>query len=79
MRDHVSSLELAVTGLEARQSEITAALEDPATYAHPGKAQALNRELGAVVDQLRAASAEWERLASELEAMERGPGGAAPP
>ncbi len=79
MRDHVSSLELAVMGLEARQSEITAALEDPATYAHPGKAQALNRELGAVVDQLRAASAEWERLASELEAMERGPGGAAPP
>jgi ATP-binding cassette subfamily F protein 3 len=72
MRDHVSSLELTISGLEARQTELTAALEDPGTYAHPGKAQSLNRELGTVVDQLQAASADWERLAAELEAMEKG-------
>jgi ATP-binding cassette subfamily F protein 3 len=70
IRAHVSALERTIAGLEARQLEITAELEAPETYSHPGKAQALNRELSTVVNQLQAASADWERSAAELESIE---------
>jgi len=59
-------LEKRVSELEASQAELTAALEDPATYQQPGKAQHLNRELSAIVDQITAATAEWEAAAREL-------------
>jgi len=72
MRAHVASLEKTIAGLEARQAEITAELEAPETYSHPGKAQALNRELSTVVDQLQAASEDWERSAEKLESIEKG-------
>jgi len=46
-------------------------LEAPETYTEPGKAQHLNRELSAVVDQLCAATAAWEKAATELADLEK--------
>jgi ATP-binding cassette subfamily F protein 3 len=72
IRARVVTLERTISALEARQTEITAELEAPETYSHQGRAQALNRELGIVVSQLQAASADWERGAAELETIENG-------
>ena len=58
--------------LEAKQGELTAELEAPETYKEPGRAQQLNRELSAVVDQLQAATAGWEREATRLTELEAG-------
>jgi len=66
LRIEVGKLEQRVAELEAKQNEITASLESPETYQEPGKAQHLNRELSVVVDQLQAATAEWEKAASQL-------------
>ncbi|HMD60602.1 MAG TPA: ABC-F family ATP-binding cassette domain-containing protein [Opitutaceae bacterium] len=71
---HVSGLEREISGLEARQAELAAELEAPETYSHPGRAQALNRELSIVVDRLQAATADWERAAAELEGIEKAGG-----
>jgi len=71
LRVEVGRLEEAVSRLEAKQNELAAALEAPETYAEPGKAQHLNRELSSVVDQLGEANAAWERAAAELEGLER--------
>jgi ATP-binding cassette subfamily F protein 3 len=62
----VGRLEQQVAELEAKQAELTAALEAPETYAHPGKAQHLNRELSVIVDQLAAATTAWEEAATRL-------------
>ncbi|HWL15653.1 MAG TPA: ABC-F family ATP-binding cassette domain-containing protein [Opitutus sp.] len=70
-REQVGQLEKAVVQLEAKQAEITAALEDPATYADKGKFHHLNRELSAIVDQITAATAEWEAAATQLAEMEK--------
>jgi len=59
-----------VSELEAKQAEITAALEDPASYADKGKFHHLNRELSAIVDQITTATAEWENAATKLAEME---------
>ncbi|HEY0943777.1 MAG TPA: ABC-F family ATP-binding cassette domain-containing protein [Opitutaceae bacterium] len=69
-REHVGQLEKAVSELEAKQAELTAELESPDTYTQPGKAQHLNRELSAIVDQITAATEEWEAAATKLAAME---------
>jgi ATP-binding cassette subfamily F protein 3 len=71
-RERVGQLEKAVTELEAKQAEITAALEAPETYADQGRFHHLNRELSTIVDQLGEATTAWEKAASELEEMERG-------
>ena len=71
-REHVGQLEKAVTELEAKQAEITAALEAPETYADKGRFHQLNRELSAVVDQLGEATTAWEKAASELQELENG-------
>jgi ATP-binding cassette, subfamily F, member 3 len=71
LRIEVGHLEEAVSKLEAKQNELAAALEAPETYTEPGRAQHLNRELSAVVDQLGAASAAWEKAASQLAEMEK--------
>jgi ATP-binding cassette subfamily F protein 3 len=71
-REHVGQLEKKVVELEAKQSEITAALESPETYADKGKFHHLNRELSATVDLVTAATAEWETAASQLAEMEKG-------
>ncbi len=70
-REHVGQLEKKVVDLEAKQAEITAALEAPETYADKGKFHHLNRELSTVVDEIAAATAAWEKAATELGEMER--------
>ncbi|MBM3844406.1 MAG: ATP-binding cassette domain-containing protein, partial [Verrucomicrobia bacterium] len=70
-REQVGQLEKAVTELEAKQAEITAALEAPETYADKGKFHHLNRELSVVVDQIGEATTAWERAASKLQELER--------
>jgi len=69
LREEVGLLEKRVSELETAQSELTAALEDPATYQN-GKAQHLNRELSVIVDQITAATNEWEAAASKLAELE---------
>ncbi|HWA86369.1 MAG TPA: ABC-F family ATP-binding cassette domain-containing protein [Opitutus sp.] len=66
----VQQLEAEISKLETRQAELAAALEAPETYAEPGKAQQLNRELSATVDRLAAATEEWERAANKLASLE---------
>ncbi len=68
----VASLEKEISSLEERQAELTAELEAPETYQHPGKAQALNRELGTTVARLQAATEEWEKAGNEAAELERG-------
>jgi len=70
-REEVGALEKKVSELEAKQAEITTALEDPASYADKGKFHHLNRELSAVVDQLNTATAAWETAATKLAEMEK--------
>ena len=70
-REHVGQLEKKVVDLEAKQAEITAALEAPETYADKGKFHHLNRELSTVVDEISAATAAWEEAASKLAEMEQ--------
>ncbi len=71
LRIEVGRLEEEVSKLEAKQNDLTAALEAPETYSEPGKAQHLNRELTVIVDQLGAATAAWEKAAGELAELER--------
>ncbi len=66
LRTEVGKLEQKVSELEAKQAEIAAELEKPETYTSPGRAQHLNRELSVTVDQLTAATAEWETAATRL-------------
>ena len=68
-REQVGQLEKLVAQLEAKQSDLAAALEAPETYSTPGRAQQLNRELSSVVDQITTATTDWEKAASRLEAM----------
>jgi ATP-binding cassette subfamily F protein 3 len=70
-REHVGQLEKKVVELEAKQAEITTALEAPETYADKGKFHHLNRELSAIVDEIAAATAEWEDAATKLVEMEK--------
>lgn len=70
-REHVGQLEKKVVELEAKQAEITAELEDPATYADKGKFHHLNLELSTVVDEITAATAAWEQAATKLAEMEK--------
>jgi ATP-binding cassette subfamily F protein 3 len=69
-REQVGRLEKKVVDLEAKQAEITAALEDPATYADKGRFHHLNLELSVIVDQIAAATSEWETAATKLTEME---------
>jgi ATP-binding cassette, subfamily F, member 3 len=69
-REHVGQLEKRVVELEAKQAEITSALEAPETYADKGKFHHLNRELSTIVDQINEATKAWEDAATKLAAME---------
>ena len=71
LRTEVGRLEQAVAQLESKQSELTAELEAPETYNTPGKAQHLNRELSAIVDQISTATTAWEVAAERLTALEK--------
>ncbi len=70
-RERVGQLEKVVVDLEAKQSEITSALEAPETYADKGKFHHLNRELSTIVDQIAEATTAWEDAATKLGEMEQ--------
>ena len=65
-QETVARLEKEISGLEARQLELTAELESPDTYEKPGLAMKLNRDLAEVVSDLKIAHAEWEIAAAKL-------------
>jgi ATP-binding cassette subfamily F protein 3 len=63
----VAALEKKIAELEAKQTALTAELEDPGTYLNGGRAVAINRELTHIVDDLAIATAEWEQAASKVQ------------
>ncbi len=71
MREDVGVLEKKVADLEAKQNEITAALEDPATYADKSRFHRLNIELSTITEQISDATAKWEAAAEALDLAER--------
>ena len=62
----IAALEKEIIGLEEKQAELTARLEAPETYADPGKAVAVNRELAEVANRLEKTTREWEKLAAAI-------------
>ena len=65
----VDRIEKEIAQLEQKQKDLTAELENPATYHQSGRAVAVNRELHYVVDDLTRAAKEWEEAASRLESV----------
>src|SRR5262249_7725771 len=69
-RQRVHQLEKQIQELELRQTEMLAELEKQETYEKPGRAQAINRELVAVQQQLGQLNPEWEEEATRLAKLE---------
>ncbi len=69
-QDVVDALEAEISSLEQRQASLTAELESPDTYATPGRGAEVTRELAAVVQSLKEATAQWEIAASKLAELE---------
>jgi ATP-binding cassette, subfamily F, member 3 len=63
----VAELEAKIQKLEARQKELTAELENPASYEKPGAAMELNREWLEITDRLKLLARQWEQAAGKLE------------
>jgi ATP-binding cassette subfamily F protein 3 len=72
IQKRIAALEKEIAELEAEEKRLAAELELPETYAAPGKAMQINRELLHVHDRLPVATAEWEAAASELNQLESG-------
>jgi ATP-binding cassette subfamily F protein 3 len=68
----VKTLETEIATLEAREKELVAELEAPATYEQRGRAYEINRELDDLHQRLPALHAEWEAAATALAAFEKG-------
>ncbi len=71
LRVEVGKFEQRVSELETKQAEITADLEKPESYTDKGRFHHLNKELSVVVDQLAAATVEWEKAATRLAELEK--------
>ncbi len=71
-QDEMTRLEKGIADLEARQAELTMALESPDTYSKHGSAQGINRELSGVIDELATMTAHWEQAAQRLAEFEKG-------
>jgi ATP-binding cassette subfamily F protein 3 len=70
-RKHVQALEKEIHQIEHRQVELTAELEDPATYEKKdGRAAAVNRELSDITDRIPELMKDWEAAAEKLQALE---------
>ena len=65
----IDRLEAKITELELRQTEITTLLEQPDTYANGGQAQALNRELMELNEDLEQHNLEWSQAVDALNAI----------
>ncbi len=63
-------LEKEISGLELKQTELTAELEKPETYQQPGRAMEINRELIHVQERLAEVTPEWEAASVKLEEVE---------
>ncbi len=66
----VQSLEKEIQELEQKQMELTAELEKQETYATPGRANQINRELVEVQDRLEELTPQWEVAATKLAALD---------
>lgn len=67
-REHrVAALEKEIHALEALQIELTAKLEDHATYESPALAMETNRKLAGVADTLERLNVEWLEAAAVLQ------------
>ncbi|MFQ3578218.1 MAG: ribosomal protection-like ABC-F family protein, partial [Verrucomicrobiia bacterium] len=62
----LAAFESEIIALEQRQAELTAQLEDPASYDNPALAMELNRTLLGVTESLERVNAEWAALAEKL-------------
>jgi ATP-binding cassette subfamily F protein 3 len=69
-REEVREFERQIAEREARQVELTAELEKPETYAQPGQAMRINRELQALLAELERLTPEWEQAATRLTQLE---------
>jgi ATP-binding cassette subfamily F protein 3 len=65
-RKVAEALEAEIARLEARQVELTAELELPATYEQPGRAVEVNRQLTGITEALTRTIPEWEEAAARL-------------
>jgi ATP-binding cassette, subfamily F, member 3 len=65
----VDRLENEIQELEKRLAELTAELENPATYEKPGRAVEVNRELMHAQERLAGLNPEWEAAAGKLAEM----------
>lgn len=66
----VNKLEKEIHQCEQRQLELTAEMENPATYEQEGRAAAVNRELADVVARLPQLMDEWTAAAARLQELE---------
>jgi ATP-binding cassette subfamily F protein 3 len=65
----VNKLESEIVQLETQLGELTADLENPATYETPGRAAQLNREMVHVQARLAELNPAWEAEAGKLSAL----------
>jgi ATP-binding cassette subfamily F protein 3 len=65
----VYRLEKEIQELESRLKDLTAELENPATYGKPGRAVEVNRELLHAQERLAELNPEWETAAGKLAEM----------
>jgi ATP-binding cassette subfamily F protein 3 len=70
IQKRITTLEKEIETLEAEEKRLTAELEAPETYAEPGRAMRVNRELLVIHDRLPEATAEWESASANLLALE---------
>jgi len=69
-QERVDRLEQEIHELEARLADLVAELEQPGTYAKPGRPAAINRELSEARRRLAELNPAWEREATRLAELE---------
>jgi ATP-binding cassette subfamily F protein 3 len=70
IQERIAGLEKEIADLESRQKELVAQLESPDTYAKPGRAMEVNRELMDIHDRLALVMSNWEKASTELAQVE---------
>ncbi len=71
-QQRVKALEDEIAALEAREKELVAELEDPASYEIRGRAADINRELADLHQRLPGLHTEWEAAATRVMELEAG-------
>ncbi|MEY3275427.1 MAG: transporter C-terminal domain, partial [Verrucomicrobiota bacterium] len=66
----VGELEKKIADLEKQQAALAVELEQPGTYAAPGRAVEINQRLRSIVMDLAYATRDWEEEASRLASLE---------